>query len=291
MGGENIQSVPPPEPTPQTDVNPTPTPASDPAATNLQKTNTGTTPLPPAVTPPTLSPDEAISKARQEIGRKHFAEAKQAIKQSLIGNPKNTALYAELYEVCSKSNDWSDAAFALEKLAEADPSRERDYYVDYAKALFHLQRYEKAKAPALKAIASGKDKDEAHRLLYQIALRQKDEPTAIAEYREYLKLRPNDGEVHWEFANMLYKDGKGLKEALPEYKAAADNRPANSYGHERAAFLLLFDKQYDASISEYIKAIKTAPASESGRLNQALKYAQAQQKAAGAGNAPASKAK
>jgi len=295
MGGENIQTVPAPEPSTQTDANNNSNPpVSDPGATPIipaAKPNLGTTALPPAIISPALSPDEAIQKARLEAGRKHFAEAKQALKQALSSNQKNVALYSELYDVCSKSNDWSDATSSLEKLMECDPSREKDVYIDYAKALFHLQRYDKAKTAALKAITLGKDKEEAHRLLFQIALRKKDEPAAIAEYREYLKLKPNDGDIHWEFANLLYKNGAGLKDALPEYKAAADNRPQDSYGHERAAFLLLFDKQYDASISEYTKAIKTAPPSDSGRLNAALKYAQAQQKAAAAAASPGAKSK
>src|SRR5262249_3906082 len=156
-------------------------------------------------------------------------------------NPKSIPLYMELYQTCLKSNDWSDAASSLEKVMEIDPAKEKDVYVDYGKALYQLHRYDKAKDALNKALAFGKNKDEIYKAMVQIALREKDEPAAIQQYREYLKIKPNDGDAHWELANLLYK--KNLKDSLPEYKAASEDRPMNSYGHERYAYLLLCNKE------------------------------------------------
>jgi predicted Zn-dependent protease len=230
-----------------------------------------------------LPPDEAIQKAEVEVNRKRYPDAKLILKQSLTANPKSIPVYMALYSACTKSNDWSDALWSLEKVMEVDPSKEKDVYVDYAKALFKLQRYSKSKAAYTKVLGFGKDLDEAHKGLIQIALREKDEPAAKAEYKEYFKVKPNDGDMHWEFANFLYKGGKGLQDSLPEYKAASDCRPDDSRGHEQYAYLLLCNKDYDGSVNAYIKAIKSAhTAAEAQRLNNALKYARQSQKRAGA---------
>jgi tetratricopeptide (TPR) repeat protein len=229
-----------------------------------------------------ISPDEAIQKAEVEINRKRFPDAKLILKKAINVNPKNASLYMELYSACIKSNDWSDAVSSLEKAMEIEPAREKDVYVDYGKALFQLHRYDKAKLAFARALSFGKNKDEIHKTLIQMALREKDEPEAIAEYKEYLKVKPGDGDMHWEFANFLYKGGKGLKESLPEYKAASDCRPNDSRGHEHYAYLLLCDKDFEGSINAYTKAIKVCPnPGEVSRLNAALKYAKQQQKLAG----------
>lgn len=227
-----------------------------------------------------ISPEDAIQKAEVEINRKRFPDAKLILKKAIAANPKSIPLYMELHSACLKSNDWSDAVSSLEKVMEIDPAKEKDVYTDYAKALFQLHRYDKAKAAFARALGFGKDKAEIHKSLIQLALREKDEPAANAEYKEYLKLKPNDGDMHWEYANFLYKGGKGLKESLPEYKAASDNRPNDSRGHEHYAYLLLCNKDFDASVDAYIKAIRVAPQGDVSRLNGALKYARQQQKLA-----------
>lgn len=242
----------------------------------------------PATKPPeALKPDDAIQKARIEVNRKRFPDAKLILKQSIKANPKSIALYTELYDTCVKSNDWSDASGSLEKIMEIAPDKEKDLYVDYAFTLFKLQRYEKAKAAYDKALGFGKNKDEIYKTLIKIALAAKppDEPTAEAQYREYFKVKPNDGDMHWEYANFLYR-AKKTKESLVEYKLASENRPKDSYGHERLAYLLLVEKDYDGSIAAYKKAIGSR--GPDPHLREALKYALQQQKrAAGPAAAPA----
>lgn len=222
------------------------------------------------------APEEAIQKARLEANRNRFSEAKLVLKQSLAANQQSVPLYMELYATCVKAKDWSDAAQSLERVMELDASKEKDVYADYGQALFQLRRYEKARTVLNKALGYGKDKDLIHKSLVKIALAEKDDPEATAEYREYLKLKPGDGDMHWEFANYLYKLGK-IKDSLPEYKAASDNRPHDSYGHERYAYLLLCEKDYSGSVAAYKKAIAANP--NDGRLREALKYALQRQKA------------
>ncbi len=227
-----------------------------------------------------IPPEQAIEKSRLEVDRKRFGDAKQALKQSIGGNQTNLPLYEELYSVCVKSNDWSDAAFSLEKIIELDPAKEKEVYADYGVTQFKLRRYDRARTILEKALEYGKNLDLVRQTLVKIALVQKDDPEAIKQYREYLKLKPDDGEMHWEFANYLYKLGK-IKDSLPEYKLASEKRPMNSYGHERYAYLLLIEKDYAGSIEAYKKAISVSLPKDTSRLNIALKYALQQQKLAG----------
>lgn len=232
---------------------------------------------PKAVNPgDVMPPDQAIQKAKIEIDRKRYGDAKLALKQSLQGNPKHVGLYMTLYDACLRSNDWSDAAYSLEKVMEIDPSKEKDVYGDYGQTLYHLKRYDKAKAVFEKALTYGKDKEGIRKTLIKIATYQKDAPFATTQYKEYLKLKPNDGDMHWEYANFLYREGK-IKESLPEYKLASDNRPNDTYGHERYAYLLLVEKDYEGSINAYKRALST---NSDQRLKDGLKYAMQQQKQA-----------
>lgn len=234
-------------------------------------------PVPTAAAAPEVkTPEEAIQIAKHEVARKHFADAKLALKQSLAGNPQSVPLYMELYDVSVKSNDWSDALNSLEKVMEIDSSKEKDVYADYGYTLYKLKRYDKAKMSFARALSFGKNKDLIHKTMIQIALQQKDEPSADYEYKEYLKVKPNDGDMHWEYANFLYK-GKKLKEAIPEYKLAAKNRPNDSYGHAFLAQLLLVEKDFDGAAAEYKKAITTCT-TDASALREGMKYALAQKK-------------
>lgn len=250
---------------------------------------TSAVPPPPPAEPVNDAPtspqaDEAILKAKAELAKNKFVEARQILKQSIRSNPKNVQLLMEYYPVCVKTNDWSDALQTCEKIFALDASKEKDLYVGYAEAFLKLRRTEKAQAAFQKALTFGKDKELIHHRLIEIAKLQKDEPGAEKEYTEYLKLRPTDGDMQFEYANILYKNKK-TKEALTHYKLASENKPYDSSFHERYAYLLLFEKDYAGSIAEYRKAIQADP-KQSARLTTALKFARAQQKAAEQAAAP-----
>jgi len=221
-----------------------------------------------------VPPDLALQKAKIDMDRKRYTDAKSILKQSLNTNQKNVQLYICLFDACKRGKDWSDASSALEKIMELEPSREKDYLGEYGQTLFHLRRYDKAKQVLTKAISLGKDADLLRKDLIQIALFQNDEPESIRQYQEYLKLKPNDGDMHWEFANYLYRNKK-IKESIPEYKLASDNKPDDAYAHERTAYLLMIEKDYDGSILYYKRAISK---SNDARLKLGLQYVTALKK-------------
>ena len=239
-------------------------------------------PATPAV--PAISVDESIQKAKAEIARNRFSEARAILKQSINANPKELKLYLEYYPLTVKTNDWSQAVQTLETIFELDPAKESEYYVGYGDAYYKLRKMDKAQMIYDKALGFGKDKDVIHRKLIDVAKQQKSESLLEKEYAEYLKLKPTDGEMQFEFANLLYKL-KRNKEALAHYRLASDNRPYDSYTHERLAYILLYEKDYAGSIDAYRKAIAANP--RDSRLIAALKYAREQQKLAAKAAAPA----
>lgn len=221
---------------------------------------------------------EVIEKARFQSNAGNLVEARQLLKQAIRTNPKDVQLLLEYYPICVKSNDWSDAVQTLEKIFALDPAKEKDLYAGYGEALYKLRRLDKAQLAFNKALDFGKDKELIHRTLIEIAKQQKNDLMAESEYAEYLKLKPNDGDMHFEYANTLYKLKK-TKDALAHYKLASQLKPADAYVQEKLAFMLLSEKDYAGSIAAYRKAIQADP-KNSARLAAALKYAREQQKAA-----------
>lgn len=231
------------------------------------------------------SVNESIDKARSLVSAGNLVEARQLLKQLIRSNPKEVRLLLEYYPVCVKSNDWSDSVQTLEKLFVLDPAKEKDLYAGYGEALYKLRRLDKAQVAFNKALDFGKDKELIHRTLIEIAKQQKNDLMAESEFAEYLKLKPNDGDMQFEYANTLYKL-KRNKEAVARYKLAAQLKPTDSYVQEKLGFVLLSERDYAGSIAAYRKAIQADPKS-SARLGAALKYARAQQKAAGQAAEPA----
>ena len=228
---------------------------------------------------------EQIEKARVQVNAGNLAEARLILKQAIRSNPMNIQLLIEYHPVCVKSNDWSDAVMTLEKIFKLEPAKEKDFYAAYGESLYKLRRLDKAQIAFNKALDFGKDKELIHRTLVEIAKQQKNDLMAESEYAEYLKLKPNDGDMQFEYANILYKLKK-TKEAVAHYKLASQLKPNDAYIQEKLAFLLLAEKDYAGSIAAYRRAIQADPRN-SARLAAALKFARAQQKAAGQGSQPA----
>lgn len=239
-----------------------------------------------ASTGPTVQ--DSIERARMEAYNKNYSEARQILKRALNAEPKNLQLLMEYYPITVKTNDWSDGVQVLERIFEISPEKEKDFYFDYADGLLKMRRLDKAQVAFLKAINFGKNKEMAYKKLMEIAKQKKDESGLETAYQEYLKLKPKDGDIHFEYADLLYRN-KRVTEAMTHYKQASENKPYDAYMHERFAYILLFEKDFDGSVAEYKKAIQTTPRDKRSRLEAALKYARSKQAPATTPPAPATK--
>lgn len=221
---------------------------------------------------------ELVTNAKAAVAKERYDQAKLCYKQALNASPDDLQLHLDYYKVAMKTHDWSDAAASLEKAFLLDPSREKDHYVDYGENLFRLRRYDKAQTALKKALGFGKDKGRIHKYLLLIAQFQKDNAAVEEEFAEYLKAEPGDGDQQLNFANLLYKKGK-TKDALAHYKAASAAKPADPSIHETIGYILLTEKNWDASIEEYRKALG-AGSRNSGKVQENIRYAKAQKAAA-----------
>ncbi len=78
---------------------------------------------------------------------------------------------------------------------------------------------------------------------------------------------------------------KKTNDAIDHCKLASQLKPSDAYFQERLASILFNQKDYAGSIAAYRKAIQVDP-KDSARLGAALKFARAQQKAAGQTSIP-----
>lgn len=94
-----------------------------------------------------------------------------------------------------------------------------------------------------KSLELSPDRADAHVNLANVhALRLKDPETAISHYEAALRIEPNDGEIHYNFAVVLDSMGK-LQKAIEEYRLAVQNGTTVAEKNLRNAMARLMSKQ------------------------------------------------
>jgi len=93
-----------------------------------------------------------------------------------------------------------------------------------------------------------------HRL--GMALRDKGElDAAVTEYREALRLEPDDPDAHGNLGNALGEKGD-LEGAIAEYREVLRLRPDDSNAHYNLGITLSKQGELDAAVVEYLEALR-----------------------------------
>lgn len=99
------------------------------------------------------------------------------------------------------------------------------------------------------------------------ALESKQEPAqAIEEYREILKLNPNDFEAQYQIALSLYEEQK-WGEAVNELKKMSQNFPKNVEILNLLGWAMLNSGQVDAAFTQWKKSLQIDPKNANTRQN------------------------
>lgn len=94
-----------------------------------------------------------------------------------------------------------------------------------------------------------------HDSLGDVLFKQGQEEAAISEYREAIRLDPNNPQPHNNIALILSKHGKE-DEAVSEFRDAIQDAPKDPYAHAYLGDLLLKQGKDDDAIAEYQMAIQ-----------------------------------
>ncbi|MBC8000598.1 MAG: tetratricopeptide repeat protein [Leptolyngbya sp.] len=96
-------------------------------------------------------------------------------------------------------------------------------------------------------------KTEWHRCLIAIYKSKGQIPQVIDEYAALVALDPKDPQIRFEYGAYLHKMGR-VKEAIGQYKKAADANPGNSDYQGAVGDALVSMKDYSSALAYYQKA-------------------------------------
>jgi Tfp pilus assembly protein PilF len=143
--------------------------------------------------------------------------------------PDNTAVQEHVGELMLERKQYSDAIPGLEQAYRKDPTEANRVALALA-YLFHEER-EKA-LPLLKEAAAAEPANFEVRMAYGRALRDgRQFSAAAAEFRDAVKLKPNDASPWRDYADMAYMAGD-LTSALAAFEKARDlgeDTPGNCF--------------------------------------------------------------
>ncbi len=109
---------------------------------------------------------------------------------------------------------------------------------------------------------------EAHARLGLVLSKEGRLDEAINQYREALRLKPDDADAHYDLANTLYR--KGLwDEAVDEYREDLKLSPNDFSGHSNLGAALFQKGRIDEAIAQFQEALRLNPDYAEARKNLA----------------------
>jgi len=121
-------------------------------------------------------------------------------------------------------------------------------------------------ASSFGTMVSVQDNDVSHRQKGDAPQAKGELDSAIVEFREALKLNPNDAEAHKKLAVAFNSKGD-LDGAISETNAAIRINPNDAAGHNILGFLLKAKGDLNGSLAEYKEAIRLQPEYELAHNN------------------------
>lgn len=119
----------------------------------------------------------------------NFKEAQTALERTLELDPKSAAGYLALGACLNQEKSHTDAEKALLRALELQPESPEGHY-ELAKAYWAQRRWQDAEPHAQKAEALQPQVPGVHVLMGNILLQKRDNPGALKEFNEYLRLDP-----------------------------------------------------------------------------------------------------
>ena len=166
----------------------------------------------------------------------------------------------------------------LRRQITADP-RNVAHQFRYARELERVARYEEAKDVCREILDIDADHRPAWGLLGRLASERGETTTAVAHYRQALRCRPDDAELHQNLADVFREgrfsaDALSAKTLLPEaaahYRRAVELAPERPVGWCRLGDVLQDADDYHAAVTCYRRALEIDPCLTAARYSLGL---------------------
>jgi tetratricopeptide (TPR) repeat protein len=142
------------------------------------------------------------------VEKQQWPEAETALKKSIELQPDLAPAYFDLGALRNQTKNYSGAEEALKKGLELTPDATVGKY-ELAKTYWAMGRWQDAAPLAADTVKAVPDLAAAHVLLANIRLKQRDAPSALHEYQEYLRIEPQ-GTMAPQVREMVEKLQKAL---------------------------------------------------------------------------------
>lgn len=267
-------------------------------------------------------PEKALWRsnlARVLSQQARYPEAEAEARKAIEIAPDEPALFSDLAHILFAQRKWSEGEAEYRKMLRLEPNKGQWHY-DLAGALFQQGKYAEAEVEYRAAVRSEPKNAEWHNALATVLLTQQKNPEAEveymkavmlapnnsqflvdlqsalspyqpnriagteADYRDAVRLEPNNASPHYSLARFLEKNKKWI-ESEAEYKAAIRFDPQNPWWHSSLANLLEKRKRWTEGEAAYRNAIKLDPNKAPWRhrlafvLQQQKKWAEAESEA------------
>ncbi len=170
--------------------------------------------------------------------------------------------------------DRSEAAFAgLNDITQRYPSDAGTAYLEFGRALIHLEKYQEAVPIVRTAVARMPDSSTAHYALGLALAKTGQWEAALPEMQAAVEHKPTSAQLHYYLA-LVYGRLKQVPEAAKEYEKALDLDPNHFQANLRYGRLLFMEGHPEAALPKLTRAEKIDPESAEAHAYLADAYQQ-----------------
>jgi tetratricopeptide (TPR) repeat protein len=163
--------------------------------------------------------DPNVPDAWNTMGLNQQEGGEQSFRRALQIDPYHAAAHAHLAKLLALRSDRVEAIYHFEKAAQLQPLDAVNRY-EYALTLAQMNRFDESQVEVEAAVHADPAMAEAHELLGGLYSRKRDSETALREYREAVRLKPDFGRAQLDLAAALAARGD-LAEAVIHLREAA----------------------------------------------------------------------
>jgi cellulose synthase operon protein C len=159
-----------------------------------------------AQNPPDLEAGRLLAEAHLRLRR--YADAERVLARVIDKAPGDIESMSSLERVLVLEHKLREAITVLDKLAESDPKRARDYYQRMASYAAELYQDDEAVRYAARAVELSPDDAEGHKKLGEMYRKRQDVAKSISEFRQAISKNERLFPVYLELAELLLGQGE-----------------------------------------------------------------------------------
>jgi len=156
--------------------------------------------------PPDLEAGRLLAEAHLRLRR--YPEAERALERVIEAAPSDVESLSSLERVLVLEHKLRAAINVLEKLAENDPKRAREYFQRMASYAAELYQDDEAVRYAARAVELSPDDAEGHKKLGEMYRKRQDVAKSVSEFRQAISKNERLFPVYLELAELLLGQGE-----------------------------------------------------------------------------------